>query len=207
MTEVTNSKYSINLLQPELIPVKPLWSLKRVCMVWVLITLIMVAWVFLSQHQLKKAQQIYTELKNEKIILNNRVSSLEKDIDTHKPDNKLKNEINFLTMVLNNKTRLYKGLTDTTKTQVAGFAKSMTELSENHHKGISLSAIQINNDDLAFTGLTKNPQSVPAWLAGFEGSTFLSGKRFINFVMQENENKEIQFTVSSKGDRKELTNE
>ena len=60
---------------------------------------------------------------------------------------------------------------------------------------------------MVFSGLTKNPQSVPAWLAGFENSTFLSGKRFINFVMQENEDQVIEFTVSSKGDLRTLRNE
>jgi len=44
---------------------------------------------------------------------------------------------------------------------------------------------------------------VPAWLAGFENSTFLSGKRFVNFVMKENEKSEIEFTVSSIGETNE----
>lgn len=207
MSDIANSKNNINLLQAELIPVKPLWSLKRVCIVWAIVTVLMVGWVLFSQNQLTKADNRYAELKSEKVVLNDKMSALEKDLEAHKPGNKLKNKIKLLTLALDNKTRLYKGLTDTTKTQVAGFAESMTELSENHHKGISLSVVQINNDDLSFTGITKKPQSVPAWLAGFENSTFLSGKRFINFVMQENDNKEIEFTVSSKGERGALTNE
>jgi len=200
-------KNNINLLQAELIPVKPLWSLKRVSIVWAIAAVLMVSWVLFSQNQLTEADNRYAELKSEQAVLNDRMSTLEKDLVAHKPGSKIKDKIQLLIVVLNNKTRLYKELTDTTKTQVAGFAESMTELSDNHHKGISLSVVQINNDDLSFTGVTKNPQSVPAWLAGFESSTFLSGKRFINFVMQENDDKEIEFTVSSQGEREALTHE
>jgi len=194
MTDVLASKHSINLLQPELIPVKPLWSLKRVCIVWGIVLIAMVAWAYISQHQLVKAESHLNQLKNEKAHLNSQLSNLENQLETHKPDNNLKGKIDLLSSILTNKTQLYKELTDTTKTQVAGFAKSMTELSENHHKGISLS-------------VTKNPQSVPAWLAGFENSTFLSGKRFINFLMNENEQNEVEFTVSSIADLEGLENE
>jgi hypothetical protein len=38
---------------------------------------------------------------------------------------------------------------------------------------------------------------VPNWLSGFESSTFLSGKRFINFSLTENEQKLTEFVVSS----------
>ena len=207
MTDVNTAKHSVNLLQPELIPVKPLWSLKRVCIVWAVVTVVMVGWILFSQNQLQKADERYAQLKSEKTILNEQMSRLQNELEAHKPSNKLKDKIDLLTLVLNNKTRLHEELTDTTKTQVAGFAQSMTELSQNHHKGISLSAVGINNDAMVFSGLTKNPQSVPAWLAGFENSTFLSGKRFINFVMQENEDQVIEFTVSSKGDLRTLKDE
>lgn len=203
MNEINNSKYNINLLQPELIPVKPLWSLKRVCIVWVIAIIVMSSLALLSQNQQDQAEQKYAEVKRDKVVLNEKLVGLEKQLAAHKSDKKLKNQIDLLTLVLNNKTRLYNSLTDTTKTQAAGFAQSMTELSENHHKGISLSVVQMSNDELSFTGITKTPQSVPAWLAGFEDSTFLSGKRFVNFVMKENEKSEIEFTVSSIGEANE----
>jgi hypothetical protein len=39
---------------------------------------------------------------------------------------------------------------------------------------------------------------VPAWLAKFERSKFLSGKSFINFSLNENAQKLTEFVVSSK---------
>ncbi|WP_077341023.1 PilN domain-containing protein [Pseudocolwellia agarivorans] len=200
MTEIITGKHSVNLLQPELIPVKPLWSLKRLFIVWSATLVFMLLLIFLSQNQLQKTSSRHQQLTNETIALNEKLVQLENELEAHKPDNKLKLKIDLLALILNNKTQLHAELTDTTKTQVAGFAQSMTELSENHHKGISLSIVQINNDDMTFAGVTKNPQAVPAWLAGFENATFLSGKKFINFVMQENEKQQIQFAVSSKAD-------
>lgn len=200
MIEIMEGKHSINLFRPELIPAKPLWSLKRVLIVWALVTAIMVAWTVFSQHKLIQTDKRYAQLNNEKGALNQKLIELESELEAHKPENKLKEKIDLLALILNNKTQLHEELTDTTKTQVAGFAQSMTELSENHHKGISLSVVQINNNDMTFAGVTKKPQAVPVWLAGFETSTFLSGKKFINFVMQENDKKQIQFAVSSKAD-------
>jgi len=207
MNDIVQGKHGINLLQPELIAVQPLWTLKRVVALWAFILLIMITAVFVSQHQLTKNTKQQNQLKSEEIFLNEKLTSLESKLSSHKPNNTLKTKIAALTSILNNKTYLYAELTDSTKIQVAGFAQSMTELSEKHHKGISLSEIQINKNDMSFSGITKTPQAVPAWLAGFEHSTFLSGKKFINFVMHENDDKQIQFTVSSKINSKGLNNE
>lgn len=207
MTDIMQGKHTINLLQAELFPVEPLWSLKKVVMVWVLVAVVMMCWVLFNQQKLTQINNNYTQLNDDKTALNKKLTELEGELEAHRPDNKLKEKIDSLALILNNKTRLHEELTDTTKTQVAGFAESMTELSENHHRGISLSLVQINNDDMTFVGITKTPQAVPVWLAGFETSTFLSGKQFINFVMQENEKKQTQFAVSSKAQLKEFIDE
>jgi hypothetical protein len=81
---------------------------------------------------------------------------------------------------------------------VAGFASSMTELSLMHHKDISLQHVNITYQDLTFSGVARTPEAVPAWLAKFETSKFLSGKSFINFSLNENEQKLTEFLVSSK---------
>lgn len=206
MTDVV-AKHHINLLRPELIPVEPLWSLKRVCIVWAVVTLAMLLWVAFSQYQLKHAQQTFSQLSEDQVYLSQSLVDLEKALAEHKPDNNIKNKIDLLALLLNNKTQLHAELTDSTKTQVAGFARTMTELAENHHKGVSLSSVHINPNFMSFVGLTKTPQSVPAWLAGFENSTFLSGKSFVNFLMKENENKHIEFSVSSKANIEEANNE
>ena len=76
----------------------------------------------------------------------------------------------------------------------------MTELSSMHHKDISLEHVNITSLDLTFAGVARSPESVPAWLAKFEHSHFLSGKSFINFTLNENEQKLTEFVVSSKTD-------
>jgi hypothetical protein len=74
----------------------------------------------------------------------------------------------------------------------------MTELSMMHHKDISLQHVNITYQDLTFSGVARTPEAVPAWLAKFETSKFLSGKSFINFSLNENEEKLTAFLVSSK---------
>lgn len=207
MTDIIVGKHDINLLQPELIPDKPLWSLKRVLMLWLLALLIMVGWIFFSQQQSSKLKSEHQELRVEKTRLNDQMILLEAELEAHKPSNKLKEKIDLLKLVLNNKTQLHEELTDSTNTQVAGFAQSMTELSENHNRGISLQRVKINKDDMAFKGITKSAELVPAWLTGFEKSTFLSGKTFVNFTLQENEDSALEFIVSSSKTLEDFNNE
>jgi hypothetical protein len=207
MSEIEVGKHSINLLQPELIPEKPLWSLKRVILVWLGLLLLMMAWAFFSDYQLSQSEKKYQRISAEKSTLNEQLVSLEQEIALHKPSNKLKEKIDLLKLVLANKSRLHEELTDTTNTQVAGFAQSMSELSENHNRGISLQLVRISKEDMAFKGLTKSPELVPAWLTGFEKSTFLSGKKFVNFTLQENEDEQLEFIVSSAKALEDFNNE
>jgi Tfp pilus assembly protein PilN len=104
----------------------------------------------------------------------------------------------MLKIVLKNKSVLLNELTDRTHTSVAGFASSMTELSLMHHKDISLQHVNITYQDLTFSGVARTAEAVPAWLAKFETSNFLSGKSFINFSLNENDQKLTEFLVSSK---------
>ena len=207
MIDNTLGKHSINLLQPELIPTKPLWSLKRVVWVWLLALVLMIAWSYFSHYQLSESEQGYQQLNAEQVSLNNKLTALEVELETHKPSNKLKEKMNLLKLVLANKSQLHDQLTDKTNTQVAGFAQSMTELSDNHNRGISLSLVKISHDDMAFKGITKKPELVPAWLTGFEKSTFLSGKKFVNFTLQENEEEQLEFIVSSAKSLEDFNNE
>ena len=207
MIDNTLGKYSINLLQPELIPDKPFWSLKRVVLVWILALVLMIAWAYFSDYQLSQSEHKFQQLTSEQNSLNNKLMELEAKVETDKQSNKLKEKVNLLKLVLANKSQLHDQLTDKTNTQVSGFAQSMTELSENHNKGISLLLVKISHEDMAFKGITKSPELVPAWLTGFEKSTFLSGKKFVNFTLQENEEEQLEFIVSSAKSLEDFNNE
>ena len=77
----------------------------------------------------------------------------------------------------------------------------MTELSELHHKDVSLQKVQMNSTNMTFSGIARKPEAVPAWLAAFDKATFLSGQSFKHFSLSEIENENAkavtQFTVSS----------
>jgi len=207
MSDIGVGKHSINLLQPELIPDKPLWSLKRMLLLWAAVLLLMLGWIYFSQQQMVSLKSSHQQLVAEQQTLNNKVEMLKVELESHKPSNKLKEKIELLKLVFNNKTLLHEELTDNTNTQVAGFAQSMTELSNNHNKGISLQNVRISHEEMAFKGITKNAALVPAWLTGFEQSTFLSGKSFVNFSLQENEDKALEFVVSSTKVLEDFNNE
>lgn len=197
------AKYSINLLQAELIPVQPLWTLNRVAGVWGISLFIMLLWLIISSILLSSAVSKKNDLQRINTQNKAQLEKLELKVKNHKPDAKLVSRLANLKLVMANKTFLTKQLTDTSKTYVSGFSTAMTELSELHHKDISLHKVSIKQNQLVFSGVARSPSVVPSWLAGFERSQFLSGKRFVNFALSERDDSYTNFTVSSQNDVQE----
>jgi Tfp pilus assembly protein PilN len=132
-----------------------------------------------QQHKQKLAQQLESELKNRRIS-----PALMRSLDTMK-------------LVMRHKDALLAKLTDSNETFAGGFVMAMNDLSAMHHKDIRLKTISINANEMSFTGLARNPQAVPAWLAGFKTSRLLSGKAFVQFKLANNEQNITEFVVSS----------
>lgn len=191
------SKSSINLLQAELIPEKPLLTLKRVVALWAATIVIFVLAIVISQYQLSTAQEKYTSLTNANKSLTKKKSNLETQLSQFKPDEKLKEELDKLKLLMRNKQYFHQQLTDRSRTYVTGFSQAMTELSSLHHKDISLTQVNIDQDDMSFYGIARTPSAVPNWLSRFEQSELLSGKSFIHFQLSENSDSFTDFIVST----------
>lgn len=190
-------KYSINLLQAELLPKRPFVSLNRVVAVWLFLGVIMFAWGQYTSHQTQLTNKELTRLNIEKKNKTAQLADIQNLIQQRKKDPALEARVNTLKMVIRNKQALHAKLTDPNQTQLAGFANSMTELSKYHHKNISLQEVFIQQNEINLTGLAKTPEAVPQWLSAFEDSTLLSGKNFSNFKLYENENKITVFKIGS----------
>jgi len=194
------AKLSINLLQEDLLPKNVLMTLPRVAIVWAIVFSVMFSWSLLNNYQVNQLTVQEQKLSRIKTSQNALLAQLEAQIKANRADKKIIEELAMLKLLLSNKKVLHRELTDPSHTSVAGFASSMTELASMHHKDISLKHVNITYQDLTFAGVARSPESVPAWLAKFEHSHFLSGKSFINFTLDENEQKLTEFVVSSKAD-------
>ena len=198
-----NNKYSINLLQAELLPKQVLLTLKRVVISWLLVSSLMLVMAFFSQYQANNVAEQLKALNKVKVKQNKVLADLEKNIQQNKTDVKLTRELKTLKFVMSNKQALYQELTNRDTTYVGGFAKAMTDLSEMHSKNISLQKVFIDSENLTFSGLASTPGAVPAWLASFDSSSILSGKVFSNFSLnnvRNNGNDVIEFVVSTTND-------
>ena len=184
-------------MQPDLLPKKPFWTLTKVVAIWGIALASMMLWIVVNSSQIQSLIAQNNQLKIEKNQLQTRQSNLEAELANKKPDQNLVNKLATLKFVLANKESLHQQLTDSTKASVAGFASAMTELSELHHKDVSLSQVRIANNDMTFSGIARDPEAVPMWLAGFEESIILSGKSFVHFKLEENEQNMTEFVVSS----------
>ncbi len=190
-------KLTINLMQDELLVKQPLWTLSRVFLLWGLVALVMVGWAVTSQLQVNQLKQTTAQLAQQKQQIASHQAQLEKQVANNQADPLLQEKLATVKLLLANKKKLHRQLTNVASTYAAGFSQAMTELSELHHSDISLQQVKIDRDKLLFSGLARQPDAVPQWLAGFENSTFLAGQSFSHFRLAETEQQLTSFTVSS----------
>ncbi|GHE99082.1 PilN domain-containing protein [Thalassotalea profundi] len=190
-------KLAINLLQPELLPKRPLLSLARVVFLWCALLIFMIAWMVYSQISTDNLARQYQQVNQQQLEQQKLLDELQQKVSSNRADAKLLERLNKLKVVLANKKVLHNQLTDQSQTYAAGFSSAMTELAMLHHKSVSLEQVNMNQGQLSFSGVAKTADSVPQWLAGFESSTFLSGKQFTHFSLSENEEGLTMFSVST----------
>lgn len=197
MNKFSRGKKSINLMTAELIPDTPLLTLKRVVSVWGLSLLVMVVWLSINQYNLYQDNNQHRLLKTEQDKQAAKMAMLEARLVKNIADPTLSLKLKKIKVLTAHKEILHRQLTNSSRTYVAGFASAMTELSILHHDDISLQKVNINVDDMSFSGIARAPEAVPNWLSAFEGSILLSGKAFHYFKLAENEQNYTAFTVST----------
>ena len=191
------AKHSINLLQAELFPEQPLLTLSRVALAWLVLLVIMVVWAVVTEINYSQSATRYDGLLKEQQQKTKLANKLAAQVQNRQVSPALTQSLNTIKLVMQHKDALLTKLTDSNETFAGGFVMAMNDLSAMHHKDIRLQSISINANDMSFTGLARNPQAVPAWLAGFKQSRLLSGKAFVHFKLSQNEQNIIEFSVSS----------
>lgn len=191
------AKYSINLLQDELIPEQPLLTLGRVIALWVLVLVAMLIVVVTLQATENALADESKVLVDKKRAQDATLENLQIKLANHKPDPKLSAKLDTLQAIIANKKSIYSYLTNSDDSYINGFALAMSDLATIHSNNVSLTAIAISEDNVSFGGVARTAESVPEWLTSFEQSKVLSGKLFNHFQLSENEQKLIEFSVSS----------
>ncbi|GAA5137785.1 PilN domain-containing protein [Thalassotalea piscium] len=191
------AKLAINLLQPELLPKRQLITLSRVVALWCLLLVLMLLLIVYSQVTVDNLSRDYRQASEKQVEQQQLLDSLQQQVSQNRANPELIERLDTLKVVLANKKALHQQLTDQSQTQAAGYSAAMTELASLHHKHVSLEQVIMNKGQLTFSGLAKRPDAVPQWLAGFESSTFLSGKHFTHFSLSENKQGLTNFVVSS----------
>lgn len=191
------SKITINLLQAELIPVKPLWSLSRVVIIWAVSLIVMLGWMFISEKEVEKQERLLSFETNKQKQNSELQTALEKKVAKNKANPVFEEQLATMKLLLVNKRALHRQLTDSTSTYSAGFSVAMSELAKLHNSNVSLQHISITHNNMSFSGVARTPDAVPTWLAAFEESTFLAGQSFRHFSLLETDDNFTEFTVSS----------
>ncbi len=191
------TKQSINLLTAELFPEQPLLTLLRVVGVWLGLLSVMVIWAVVTEVNYSQSSAKYDSLLIEQQQKQKLVQQLESQLKNRQVSPALMQNLGTIKVVIQHKNALLEKLSDFNETFAGGFVMVMNDLSVMHHKDIQLQKISINAKSISFTGLARNPQAVPAWLAGFKQSRLLSGKAFLNFKLTKNEQNITEFVVSS----------
>lgn len=197
------TKLTINLLQAELIPKQPLVTLARVVVFWLLLFTAMAAWATWSHITASQlTQEVYLLNKQQEQLVSQQ-QQLEQQVANNKADPLLIEQLSTLKLLINNKEALHRQLTDSSSVRASGFSFAMNELAQMHLADVSLENISISGDTFRFSGVAKQPASVPLWLARFESSTFLAGQTFGHLSLKENQNSYTEFVVSTEKNSKE----
>ncbi len=191
------TKNSINLLQAELFPEKPLLTLTRVMGAWFALLSLMLIWGMITELNYNQSAARYDDLLKEKQQKQKLAKNLEMQIQNRQASPSLQRDLATIKLVMQHKDALLDKLTDSNETFAGGFVMAMNDLSAMHHKDIRLQTIRIDAQNMTFTGQARTPQAVPAWLAGFKKSRLLSGKAFVQFKLAKNEQNITEFVVSS----------
>jgi hypothetical protein len=191
------AKHSINLLQAELYPEKVLLTLTRVVGVWLGLLSLMIIWAVVTELNYSQSAEKYDGLLKEKQQKETLVKQLESQVKNRQVSPALKEKLDTIKLVIQHKKALLNKFSDSNETFAGGFVMAMNDLSAMHHKDIILQTINIDSKHMSFTGLARNPQAVPAWLAGFKQSRLLSGKAFMHFKLAKNKQNLTEFVVSS----------
>lgn len=191
------AKHGINLLQAEIFPEQPLLTLPRVVSAWLVLLLIMAVWSVFTALTYTKSAALYDGLLIKQQKQKKLAQQLEVQLKNRQVSPELSDKLATLKLVMQHKDALLSKLTDSNDTFAGGFVMAMNDLSAMHHKDIRLQKISINSQSMSFSGLARNPEAVPAWLAGFKDSRLLSGKEFLNFKLTNNEQNITEFVVSS----------
>lgn len=197
------AKYTINLLQDELIPEQPLLTLSRVITLWVAALVVMLAVMFTLQATEQSLAKQSQSLAQQKRVQDDALEQLQLRLTTHKPDPKLTAQLETLQTIIANKKSIYSYLTNSSESYINGFALAMSDLATIHSNNVSLTAISISDGHISFGGLARTAEAVPDWLTNFEQSKVLSGRLFNHFQLSENEQKIIEFTVSSSAQKEQ----
>ena len=192
------TKFTINLLQAELRPEKPFLTLPKVVGTWAILLGLAVSGSWYVNEQNRQLQQQLSQLNAASSQQQQTLKQLQAELETHKPDVKLTEELTKLQTLIQHKKSIYAYLTNTEHTYIGGYARAMSELANIHSNDISIETISLSENQMTFKGLAKSAESVPNWLTNFEKSPALSNKLFTHFELSESEQSDfIQFTVST----------
>ena len=127
------TKNSINLLQAELFPEKPLLTLKRVVGAWVGLLSLMLIWSVITELNYNQSAVIYDDLLKEKQQKQKLATKLELELQNRQVSPTLKRDLATIKLVMQHKDALLHKLTDPNETFAGGFVMAMNDLSAMHH--------------------------------------------------------------------------
>ncbi|WP_202436355.1 PilN domain-containing protein [Vibrio eleionomae] len=189
---------SINLYQDHLKPEKNYFTLANVGIGWAAIAsvfLCIFAFEYFHgvslQKELKITQQTETQLKSER-------DTLKKEAVSHQPSPEKLAAISRLKKEIESKKASIGAVDTIEKSKQIGYSGVMAGLAKLSNKNISLSEIEIDNNQLNIKGFARNAEAVPAWIAEFKQELHLVGRAFEKMQIARNEKGIVTFELRTK---------
>ena len=133
------NKYSINLLQPELLPEKVLLTLPRVVTAWCLVLLVMVGWVALTDYNQQDLKKRLTALQQENNRHTKQLETFTAQLSARKVDSQLAGRLSTIKILMGVKQAPIKEIKVLLPISSEGFFAR--KLAESSHLPVTLLAL------------------------------------------------------------------
>ncbi len=188
----------INLYPEHLKPKKDYFTFKNVVISWLTVCFVMamISVSILFKHSGAASELERVSLESQQQML--QLKDLNNQLSLHKPSASKIAAVERLKKDIAAKEASFRAINQLDNSSQIGFSGVMKSLTTIGKNDISLSKIQIQGDNMYFSGLARNATVVPRWIQAFKSEMHLVGRTFGKLSIQHDKYDRVTFTLTTK---------
>lgn len=190
-------KTSVNLYSAEFQPSLRLMSLSLVILLCLISALLISSLYLYDLTQEQQQQQTLNDIEQQKKQQTMLLKTLQADLVNLKKDPALLQQIDNQQATLALKKRVLQTLLGQEDLKSNGFSALMSELANNHPKGLWLTHIGLNGTEVILEGAASQSSVIPQWVDSLGETQYFKGQEFSETRLYRNAEQQLMFVIST----------